>query len=171
RWADGDISITDGATTLTQSLAQQSLHWIESGNTLGPPVMPTTGTATYTLVGATSPTDALGNVGVLGSAAFSADFTNQVVDSSLDLAINNTNWVVSGRGPIGGQAGLLPHQFSGAYTGTINGNLPAFGSYSGFFSQPGGTAPGVPGGAGLTYTLSDGQGLLSATGAAVFRGP
>ncbi len=171
RWAGGDIDITDGATTFTQSLAQQSLHWIESGNTVGPPAMPTTGTATYALVGATSPTDALGNAGVLGSATFFADFTNQLVDSSLDLTINSTSWVVSGRGSIGTQAGLLPHQFAGAYTGTINGTLPAFGSYSGFFSQPGGAVPGVPGGAGLTYTLSDGQGALSATGAAVFRGP
>ncbi len=170
RWAGGDITITDGTMTITQSLAQQSLHWIESGNTAGPPVMPTTGTATYTLVGATSPTDALGNVGVLGSATFSADFTNQLVDSSLDLTVNTVNWVVTGRGSIGAQAGLLPHQFGGAYTGTINGTVPAMGSYSGFFSQPGGTVPGVPGGAGLTYTLSDG-GVLSATGAAVFRGP
>ena len=171
RWAGGDITITDAAGTLTQSLAQQSLHWIESGNTAGPPVMPTSGTATYTLVGATSPTDALGNVGVLGSATFSADFTNQLVDSSLDLTVNNVNWVVAGRGSIGAQANLLPHQFAGAYSGTINGTLPAFGTYSGFFSQPGGTVAGVPGGAGLTYTLSDGQGVFSATGVAVFRGP
>jgi hypothetical protein len=171
RWAGGDITITDAAGTLTQSLAQQSLHWIESGNTSGPPVMPTSGTANYTLVGATSPTDALGNVGVLGSATFSADFTNQLVDSSLDLTIATNNWVVSGRGSIGAQAGLQPHQFAGAYNGTINGALPAFGSYTGFFSQPGGTTPGVPGGVGLSYTLSDGQGVFNATGVAVFRGP
>ncbi len=171
RWAGGDINITDATGTITQSLAQQSLHWIETGNTNAPPVMPTTGTATYTLVGATSPTDALGNVGVLGSATFSADFTNQAVDSSLDLTINSLNWVVAGRGSIGAQGNVLPHQFSGAYTGTINGTPGAFGSYTGFFSAPGSAVPGVPGGAGLTYTLADGQGLFSVTGAAVFRGP
>ena len=171
RWAGGDITITDAAGTLTQSLAQQSLHWIETGNTTGPPVMPTSGTATYTLVGATSPTDALGNVGVLGSATFSADFTAQTVDSALDLTIATNNWVVTGRGSIGAQAGVLPHQFGGAYNGTINGTIAAFGSYTGFFSQPGGTQAGVPGGAGLVYTLTDGQGVFSATGVAVFRGP
>ena len=171
RWAGGDITITDAIGTLTQSLAQQSLHWIESGNTSGPPVMPTSGTANYVLVGATSPTDALGNVGVLGNATFAADFTNQLVDSTLDLTIATNNWVVTGRGTIGAQAGLQPHQFGGAYNGTINGALPAFGSYTGFFSQPGGTTPGIPGGVGLVYTLSDGQGVLSATGVAVFRGP
>jgi hypothetical protein len=173
RWSGGDITVTGlvSGQTFTQSLAQQSLHWIETGNLAAPPVMPTSGTATYTLVGATSPTDALGNVGVLGSATFSADFTAQTVDSALDLTLNNLNWVVSGRGSIGAQANLQPHQFVGAYTGTINGALPAMGSYTGFFSLPGSTVPGVPGGAGLTYVLTDGQGVFSATGVAVFRGP
>jgi FecR-like protein len=173
RWSGGDITVTGLATgqTFTQSLAQQSLHWIETGNLAAPPVMPTSGTATYILVGSTNPTDALGNVGVLGSATFSADFTAQTVDSALDLTLAGNNWLVSGRGSIGAQANLQPHQFSGAYNGTINGTLPAFGSYTGFFSQPGATVPGVPGGAGLSYTLSDGQGVFSATGVAVFRGP
>jgi hypothetical protein len=173
RWSGGDITVTGLTTgqTFTQSLAQQSLHWIETGNLAAPPVMPTSGTATYILVGSTNPTDALGNVGVLGSATFSADFTAQTVDSALDLTLAGNNWLVSGRGSIGAQANLQPHQFSGAYNGTINGALPAFGSYTGFFSQPGATVPGVPGGAGLTYTLSDGQGVFSATGVAVFRGP
>jgi hypothetical protein len=171
RWSGGDITITDAAGTLTQSLAQQSLHWVETGDQAAAPVIPVSGTAVYTLIGSTSPTDTLGNVGVLGSATFSADFTTQTVDSALDLTLAGNNWVVTGRGSIGAQAGLLPHQFAGAYNGTINGALPAFGSYTGFFSQPGGTTPGVPGGAGLSYTLGDGQGVFSATGVAVFRGP
>ena len=53
----------------------------------------------------------------------------------------------------------------------LMGTLAAFGTYTGFFSEPGGTTPGVPGGVGLSYTLSDGQGVFSATGVAVFRGP
>jgi hypothetical protein len=173
RWSGGNVSVTGlvSGQTFTVSLAQQSLHWIETGDQAAPPVMPVSGTAVYTLIGNTNPTDALGNVGVLGSATLSADFTAQTVDSSLDLTLAGNNWLVSGRGSIGAQANLQPHQFSGAYTGTINGALPAFGGYTGFFSQPGGTVPGVPGGAGLTYTLSDGQGVFSATGVAVFRGP
>lgn len=174
RWSGGDITVTGlvSGQTFTQSLAQQSLHWIETGNLAAPPVMPTSGTATYTLVGATSPTDALGNVGVLGSATFSADFTAQTVDSALDLTVNNLNWVVAGRGSIGAQANLQPHQFGGTYSGTINGGFPAIGSYTGFFSQPGSTVAGVPGGAGLTYTLADSVvGAINVTGVAVFRGP
>ncbi len=50
------------------------------GNEFGaPPTLPQSGTATYTLVGYTDPTDTLGNTGVLGAASLSADFPNRVV--------------------------------------------------------------------------------------------
>jgi hypothetical protein len=50
--------------------------------------------------------------------------------------------------------------------------LAANGSFIGFFSQPGGTVAGVPGGAALTYQLAEGQQVVApVTGAVVFRGP
>jgi hypothetical protein len=175
RWSGGNMAVTTltSGQTFTESLAQQSLHWIESANAPNPPTLPASGTAIYTFVGGTRPTDTLGNVGTLNSASFDADFTNQLVNAALDLTVNNNNWVVAGTGTIGAQVGLAPHQFSGALSGVINPTgFAANGSFVGFFSQPGGTVAGVPGGAALTYQLSEGQQLVApVTGAVVFRGP
>ena len=46
--------------------------------------LPITGSANYTLIGNTDPTDGNGNVGFLGSATLQADFTNQTVSSTLN---------------------------------------------------------------------------------------
>jgi hypothetical protein len=175
RWADNSAAYTGLSTgqTGTINLKTSSLHWIETADLAGPPVMPTTGTASYTLLGSTSPTDHAGNVGVLNAATFDADFTNQLVSTSLDLTINNQNWVASGVGAIGGQSGLPAHQFAGVYDqGIINpiqGSLR--GEFAGFFSAAGAKTPGVPGGVGLTYSLQDGPGLTTVDGAIVFQGP
>jgi hypothetical protein len=175
RWSGGTIGITTLTTgqTFTQDLARQSLHWIQSANAPNPPTLPASGTAIYSFVGGTSPTDTLGNVGTLNSASFDADFTNQLVNAALDLTVNSNNWVVAGQGTIGAQAGLAAHQFSGTLSGVIAPTgLAANGSFIGFFSQPGGTVAGVPGGAALTYQLAEGQQVVApVTGAVVFRGP
>jgi hypothetical protein len=124
-------------------------------------------------MGATSPTDRAGHSGVLNNASLSADFTHQFVNATFDVTINNVNLFATGNGAIGASAGLAAHQFSG----TINGGAISStqttpqGSFSGFFSGAGGSQPGVPGGAGLTYTITDGQGGLTVDGAAAFRHP
>ena len=84
RWSGGTATIvlSDG-TDVSQDLGNQSLHWISSPEWAAPPVMPMSGTANYTLIGSTSPTDGQGNVGVLGDATFQADFTNMLVTSTL----------------------------------------------------------------------------------------
>jgi hypothetical protein len=175
RWAGNSATFTgiNSGQTGTIDLTTSSLHWIETADLAGPPVMPTTGAVSYVLGGATAPTDRAGNIGTLNAATFDADFTNQLVTTSLDLTINNLNWVASGVGAIGGQAGLPAHQFAGFYNqGIINpvqGSLR--GEFAGFFSAAGSTTPGVPGGVGLTYSLQDGQGLNSVDGAIVFQGP
>ena len=56
RWAGGDITITDATGTLTQSLAQQSLHWIETGNQAAAPVMPVTSPTLMPLNSTAEPT-------------------------------------------------------------------------------------------------------------------
>ncbi|HEU4531441.1 MAG TPA: hypothetical protein VFR59_09655, partial [Steroidobacteraceae bacterium] len=104
--------------------------------------------------------------GTLGNATFSADFANQSVASSLNLTVNAFTFAVTGTGTIGAQIGLPDHHFAGFYD---VGN--ATGSFEGFFTAPGSTVPGVPGGAGLTYALQDGQGIFNAVGVVVFRGP
>jgi hypothetical protein len=173
RWAGGDATLTNLASAQTQALdlRQQSLHWIEGADTASPPVMPLFGTATYGLLGATTPTDRTGHAGVLHNASLTADFTNQRVSATFDITINDYNVVATGNGDIGAAVGLASHQFSGNITGgtVSNSNTTPQGSFSGFFSAPGTTTPGVPGGAGLTYSIIDGNGVID--GAAAFRKP
>jgi len=172
RWAGGAATADVGAGQIdTIDLGAQSIHWV-SGPESGAPVMPITGTANYSLIGATSPTDNQGNVGVLGSATFLADFTNMIVDSTLVIDINQMTWSAAGSGTIGGA--LNPaHVFNGIYNAVvIDGATGGTGVFSGFFSEPGPSSdPTFPGGAGLTYSLQDANGTTSVSGAAVFGNP
>jgi hypothetical protein len=174
RWSGGAASITlsDG-TDASQDLGAQSIHWISSPDWAAAPVMPITGTASYTLIGSTSPTDNFGNTGILGSATFDADFTNMRVDSTLSIDINGSNWTAAGQGNIGAQALQPAHMFLGNYGAvTINGVTGGSGVFSGFFSEPGPTSdPTYPGGVGLTYSLQDMGGTTTVSGAAVFGNP
>ena len=172
RWTGGSASITtvsDGITTPID-LGSQSIHWV-SGADGGIPAMPIAGVATYTLIGNTLPTDNLGNVGILGSATFQADFVNMLVDSTLVIDIAGSTWDASGQGSIGGR--LPAHLFEGLYNNvSVDGIGGGTGSFSGFFSEPGPTAdPQWPGAAGLTYSLQDAQGSSTVSGAAVFGNP
>ena len=135
--------------------------------------MPISGTANYSLIASTSPTDNQGNVGVLGSATFDADFTNQRVDSTLQIDINGSNWIASGVGNIGTAAGLPAHLFEGIYGAVvIDGQSTGTGIFSGFFSGPGVTSdPAFPGAVGLTFSLQDMLGTTTVSGAAVFGNP
>ena len=174
RWSGGVATATPPGSTGDDSvdLSSQSLHWI-SGPDQAAPTMPITGVANYTLIGGTSPTDNLGNTGVLGSATFNADFTNLRVDSTLVIDIAGMNWTASGTGNLGSVAGLPPHLFFGNYGAVvIDGITGGTGQFSGFFSEPGATSdPAFPGGVGLTYSLQDGQGATTVSGAAAFGSP
>jgi len=173
RWSGGVASVDLGAGQLdTIDLGTQSLHWISGPEGGAPPVMPITGATSYSLVGGTSPTDNLGNAGVLGSATFDANFTNMTVDSTLVIDINQMTWTAAGTGNIGAAAILPAHLFSGSYLVTVGGSTGGSGEFSGFFSQPGPASdPAFPGGAGLTYSLQDMTGTTTVSGAAVFGNP
>jgi hypothetical protein len=179
RWAGGTAVVTNLATnsSYTIDLSQRSLHWVQGGDSASPPVMPQFGTATYALIGATNPTDRSGHTGILHNAAMMADFTNQAVAASFNLTVNDVNVTASGNGSIGAVLGLPAHQFAGSITTGTMITTPGLslgtpqGTFSGFFSAPGGTQPGVPGGAALTYSITDGMGGLAIDGAAAFRGP
>jgi hypothetical protein len=175
RWAGGSALVTNLVDNSTYSidLAQRSLHWIEGADSTAPPTIPQFGTATYALMGNTSPTDRAGHSGILNNASLTADFTHQAVGASLDLTVNNVNVIANGAGLIGSNAGLAAHQFSGTITSGVisgTGSTPQ-GSFSGYFSALGGSQSGVPGGAGITYTITDGHGGLTVDGAAAFRAP
>lgn len=177
RWAGGTagITLTSGGA-VDQDLSNQSLHWVIGPDQAGtPPAMPVTGVANYTLLGGTAPTDNFGGTGILAAAAFSADFTNQQVTSSLTIDFAQQQWIASGTGQLGSL--LNPVQpdylFGGTYNNvSVNGIGGGTGSFSGFFSEPGTTSdPSFPGGAGLTYTLQEPNGLTTVSGAAAFGNP
>ncbi len=174
RWSGGVATATVAGSTGDNGvdLSSQSLHWI-SGPDQAAPAMPMTGVANYTLIGATSPTDELGNTGVLGSATFNADFTNLRVDSALVIDIAGMTWSASGTGNLGSLAGLPAHLFFGNYGSVdVDGIAGGSGQFSGFFSEPGATSdPAFPGGVGLSYSLQDEQGLATISGAAAFGNP
>jgi hypothetical protein len=173
RWAGGSAAVTlsDGSV-IGQDLGNQSIHWISGPDAGAPPVMPISGTANYSLLGATSPTDNLGNVGVLGSATFDADFTNMIVDSTLDIDIGGITWSAAGTGNIGARAQLPAHLFQGNYAVIVGGSSSGTGVFSGFFSQPGPSSdPSYPGGVGLSYSLQDMGGTTTVSGAAAFGNP
>ena len=85
----------DTGTEARQDRSLQSLHWISSPEWMTPPVIPLAGAVDYSLIGSTSPTNNFGDVGVLGSATFLADFTNMQVFSTLNLDIGQSSWFAS----------------------------------------------------------------------------
>jgi len=159
-----------GNTTPTTPFDNRSLHYV-SGVTPGQVQLPITGTATYVLVGATSPTDNLGSTGTLGSAFLNADFTNQEVRVSLEINLNSSVWSVDNAtvplNALGGDfGGTVPVEigFAGSSTQPITGS----GEVAGFFSGgPVGTL-GVPAGAGLSYSLNDGS-IQTVSGVVAFK--
>lgn len=171
RWAQGTINVIEnGGTTNNVPLGNSSLHWVTGAVGEATPVLPTTGSASFTLVGNTNPTDNQGNVGTLGSASLSADFTRQTVDADVSLSMdaNNEIWNASAQDVPIDQAEAT---FDGGFdtvnvTDTVDGSvIQGDGSMSGFFTGDDG---GNVTGAGIGYSLDDGQGT-SVTGAAAFR--
>ncbi|MEK7737693.1 MAG: hypothetical protein AAB319_08055, partial [Pseudomonadota bacterium] len=83
----------------TTELGKASLHWI-TGTEAHPFYLSQilTGTAIYSVVGGTKPSDSLGNVGTLNSAKLDANFTNQTVNAGVDFTVVNDHWVLQGNG-------------------------------------------------------------------------
>ena len=147
RWGRWHGGIANAGNQGTVDLTSASLHWIYASNPA--PALAITGSRSYTLIGNTDPTDSNGATGFLGGATLFADFTNQVVDSTLnvgfgDVTQGGTLWQASGSGSIQGGT------FDGIYdTVLVNGSaVGTSGNFSGFFTV-GAEA------AGLTFQLSD----------------
>ena len=167
RWSGGAAQVNAEGQQRALSLTDRSLHYVFSGAQSGPVTLPLTGTATYDLIGATSPTNEHGGVGTLNNASLAANFTNRTVDTSVNLTIGGQT--------IQGVALNVPifrEQYFSAFRGSAPGGLPVpqllnitctpsctnpTGSIDGFFA--GRTAQG----AGMGYNLN------GATGAAAFR--
>ncbi|MGQ0700641.1 MAG: FecR family protein [Panacagrimonas sp.] len=152
RWSGGEAVVGGVATRLED----RSLAWIYEQPFDGTPNLPRTGSAEFTLSGNTSPTDTAGNIGFLGSASLSANFSDQTVSSSLSLGIDNTIWRATGTGNLSPDSGL----FGGSYDVTVQGSEGGSGQFNGFITPD-------ASGAGLGYSLSNGDSTVS--GSAAFR--
>jgi hypothetical protein len=166
RWAGGAAQVSRGGQTATVPLTNTSLHYIFAGSQSGPVALPLTGTATYDVIGSTSPTDYGGHVGNLNSATLNANFSNKTADASVNISVNNQTWT--------GSASNMPiyrDQYFSAYSGapipgvpnpspltlgcTPNCGQGASGSFDGFFTGRTGQR------AGLMYNLGGNQGAVA----------
>lgn len=93
RWEGGNIDIfsQDGTVKIgTIDNTSRNIHWLAtsalSGNMT---TLPLTGTASYTVVGNTNPTDFNGNIGKLGAVTLNADFTNMKVNAAINVSFNS----------------------------------------------------------------------------------
>ncbi|MFA5826819.1 MAG: hypothetical protein WC825_12730, partial [Gallionellaceae bacterium] len=86
RW-QGSWTATDAVHGNVTATANDNLHWFATSTQKQTISLPVTGTWSYVKVGNTSPTDDAGNVGVLNSAAFSANFTNQTITTSVNVTV------------------------------------------------------------------------------------
>lgn len=166
RWSGGQAVVTNGGQSVGIDLHNTSLHYIFAGSQSGPVALPLTGTASYGVIGSTSPTNGVGDVGTLNSATLNANFTDRTVDASVNIGIAGQTWT--------GSANHMPiyrDQFFSAYSGTPVAGVPnpvplvigctpscgsgAMGSFSGFFAGASGQR------AGLMYNLGGNQGAIA----------
>jgi hypothetical protein len=166
RWSGGQAIVTNGGQSVGIDLHNTSLHYIFAGSQSGPVALPLTGSASYNVIGSTSPTNGVGDVGTLNSATLNANFTDRTVDASVNIGIAGQTWT--------GSASRMPiyrDQFFSAYSGTPVAGVPnpvplaigctpscgsgATGSFSGFFAGSSGQR------AGLMYNLGGNQGAVA----------
>ena len=166
RWGGGTAVVTRDGQSANLELGNASLHYIFAGSQNGPVALPLTGTASYTMIGSTSPTNSAGGVGTLNSATLAANFTSRTVDASVNIAIAGQAWTGSANG-----MPIYRDQYFSAYTGTPIPGLPnpaplvigctpncgtnATGSFDGFFTGRTGQR------AGMMYNLGGNQGAVA----------
>lgn len=164
RWANGSAGFSSSGsnTKIPVDLSNSSLHWVAGPNG-GNISLPSSGVANYQLIGNTSPTDNLGNTGVLGAASLTANFSNMSTTTSVNIGINNQVWNASGTGgiqPNGNFANNLSVTGSDTSQGTFSGQ----GSSAGFFTNNGAAA-----GMGYALEATINNTPTNVTGTAVFQ--
>lgn len=173
RWTNGAINKHlmnfANAEMTVESLNNNNIHWIVGQINSNVTALPLTGTADYILIGNTQPTDNLGNVGVLGSATLQVNFTNQSVDSTVDLNINQQHWTATGNNlPL-----LNNGEFGGDLGVTVQGVLPTSITGSGEMQGAIVGSGEIPTGAGVGFNLeaSINDVPTSVSGTAIFKAP
>ena len=165
RWGGGTAQFqTANGNIISQNLTTSSLHWIASPDQAQSIALPSTGSASYNWVGNTSPTDNLGNTGILGNATLDANFTNMTVDTSVSIGINNQVWNGSGSGLAISSDGGFSGDLSTVDINTANGSFSGSGMAAGFITDN-------ANGAGLGFSLEADIGgtPTSVSGSAIFQ--
>ena len=163
RWSGATVTVTDLATAapiapFTETPANSL--WAVLLTPGSGYVQSLVGTTSYSMAGATQPFDTAGNLGTLNSATLSADFTNQLVNASLNLTMPaasgmaGTYAVTANSMPIDTVAsGNSPGSFGGNTTPTVScsGTCAAGTGYS---ADVGGSFAGTAAAsAGLGYDI------------------
>ncbi len=173
RYSNGNMLVTDAITNTVLGggpfSAGNTRHFIMTGSQTGPTVLPLTGSATYTYVGGTHPTDQAGNVGTLNSATLSANFAAQTVNTAVNATVAGNTWAASANNVAIQQgvyfearnmagSGNLNLSCTGSCTGTLNGQVA--GAFIGTTGQ----------GAGIAYSFNAGGGAgQTIAGVAAFK--
>lgn len=164
-----------------RAVLPDGLSWIK-GPSSSPFYLPgaisTTGTATYTFDGATTPRDQNGNTGTFTSASLSVNFDKLSVTLGLDLTTAAGRWLATASDVKMEDSGGFS-AFTGAETTTPGGVdthrqlvVTRNGSSTSTFGTVQGSLMGVGlNGAGLTYGLGDFSGPYRVNGAVAFVGP
>ena len=166
RWSGGQAVVQGGSTSQGLDIQRASLHYIFAGQQQGPVALPLTGTASYDVIGSTTPTNGQGQTGTLGAATLNANFTDRTVDATVNVTIASQTWNAAAQ-----RMPIYRDQYFSAYTGNPIPGVPnpaplnmsctpgcgqgATGSISGFFTGRTGE------GAGMMYNLGGNQGAIA----------
>ncbi len=162
RWV-GNVLVNGTPFVLT---ANQGLHYV-AGVPTPAASMPTGGTFTYNLIGATSPTFSNASVvgpapGVLNSASLVGDFTANRVTVNLSATAGGSTYTGAATGTIGPTFTALGTATSNTFPTTCSGGCGL--NVNGFFSGAGATH------AGIVYQISNTIALgVSLNGAAALQ--
>ncbi|QNE32996.1 hypothetical protein F1C10_14420 [Sphingomonas sp. NBWT7] len=171
RWSGGttDSTFASGANTTLPENSGQHIVWGRSATNL-----PTTGTASYALAGATKPTSSDGAVapGALTAGSLAVDFRAMKVGYDLSVQFGGDRYSVASRGGLAAPsvALLQDNRFDSSFrTGEgplVNGNgctgTNCFAEVRGFLAGAGGTH------GGLVYHFLPGPSGREVSGAAAF---
>ncbi|MBV8665473.1 MAG: FecR domain-containing protein [Burkholderiaceae bacterium] len=115
--------VIGGTQNESVTLGSASLHWI-TGLAPTPSYLSQvlTGTANYTLLGGTHPTDLSGNVGTLGGATLNVNFGLQTATADVNFSIGGNSWTM--------QSGTMQLNGDGQFNAYTNCASKCFSSVS-----------------------------------------
>ena len=97
RWTGGTVNVADDSgARIAFELGPRSVSYDLTTPTAGGVLGSFSGTATYSLVAATAPTDSAGNVGSVTAASVFANFSARTVSGNFGLAINGMSFSLAG---------------------------------------------------------------------------